>query len=115
MAGIDALARHPRPVTLASGAIDLSLIVAKPVIGLLTGSLGLVSDAVHSGLDLMASLLAFVAVRASEQPADLEHPYGHGRAENLAAYTEGILLLIAAAAIAGEAVQRLRHPAPIAV
>jgi cation diffusion facilitator family transporter len=115
MAGIDTLARHPRPVTLASGGIDLSLIVAKLVVGLLTGSLALVSDAVHSGLDLMASVLAFIAVRASEQPADVDHPYGHGRAENLAAYTEGILLLIAAAAIAYEAVQRLRHPAPIEV
>src|SRR5256886_12904095 len=103
MSGFDALARHPRPVTLVPGAIDLSLIAAKVVVGLLTGSLALVSDAVHSGLDLMASILAFVAIRASEQPADVDHPYGHGRAENLAAYTEGILLLLAAAVIAFEA------------
>src|SRR2546430_2157620 len=99
MSGFDALARHPRPVTLVPGPIDLSLIAAKVVVGLLTGSLALVSDAVHSGLDLMASILAFVAIRASEQPADVDHPYGHGRAENLAAYTEGILLLLAAAVI----------------
>ena len=115
MSGFDALARHPRPVTLVSGAIDLSLIAAKVVVGLLTGSLALVSDAVHSGLDLMASILAFVAIRASEQPADVDHPYGHGRAENLAAYTEGILLLLAAAVIAFEAVQRLRRPQPLAI
>jgi cation diffusion facilitator family transporter len=113
MPGIDALARHPRQVTLASGAIDLSLIIAKLVVGVLSGSLALVSDAVHSGLDLMASVLAYIAVRTAEQPADVDHPYGHGRAENLAAYTEGILLLIAAAVIAYEAVQRLRHPAPL--
>jgi Cation efflux family len=92
MARIDALARHPQPITLASGAIDLSLIVAKVVVGLLTGSLALLSDAVHSGLDLMASIMAFIAIRAAERPADLDHPYGHGRAENLAAYTEGILV-----------------------
>jgi cation diffusion facilitator family transporter len=113
MVRIDALSRHPQPITLASGAIDLSLIIAKVVVGLLTGSLALISDAVHSGLDLMASILAFIAVRAAERPADLDHPYGHGRAENLAAYTEGILLLIAAAIIGYEAAQRLRHPTPV--
>ncbi len=115
MTGIDALARHPRQVTLASSAIDLSLIVAKLVVGALSGSLALISDAVHSGLDLMASILAYIAVRTADQPADVDHPYGHGRAENLAAYTEGILLLIAAAVIAYEAVQRLRHPTPVEV
>jgi cation diffusion facilitator family transporter len=114
VARIDALARHPQPITLASGAIDLSLIVAKVVVGLLSGSLALLSDAVHSGLDLMAAIMAYTAVRTAEQPPDVDHPYGHGRAENLAAYTEGMLLLIAAAMIAYEAVQRLRHPTPIA-
>jgi cation diffusion facilitator family transporter len=113
MGRIDALARHPQPITLASGAIDFSLIIAKVVVGLLTGSLALISDAVHSGLDLMASVMAFIAVRAAERPADVDHPYGHGRAENLAAYTEGILLLIAAGIIGYEAVQRLQHPAPV--
>jgi cation diffusion facilitator family transporter len=115
MPGIDVLARRPRQVTLASSAIDLSLVVAKAVVGVLTGSLALVSDAVHSGLDLMASILAYAAIRAAEQPADVDHPYGHGRAENLAAYTEGVLLLIAAALIGYEAVQRLRHPEPLEV
>jgi cation diffusion facilitator family transporter len=111
----DALATRQRPVTLASAAIDLCLIVAKVVVGLLTGSLALLSDAVHSGLDLMASILAYVALRASDRPADAEHPYGHGRAENLASYTEGMLLLLAAAIIAFEAVQRLRQQASVQV
>jgi cation diffusion facilitator family transporter len=115
MTGIDKLVRHPRPVALGSAAIDLTLILGKVAVGLLTGSLALVSDAVHSALDLTAAILAFVAVRAAGLPADVDHPYGHGRAENLAAYTEGILLLLAAAAIAYEAVQRLRHPEPLAV
>jgi cation diffusion facilitator family transporter len=115
MALFAALARRQQPVTLASAAIDLSLIVAKVVVGLLTGSLALLSDAVHSGLDLTASILAYIAVRASERPADAEHPYGHGRAENLAAYTEGMLLLVASTIIGYEAVQRLRQPTTVEV
>ncbi|MGH7882338.1 MAG: cation diffusion facilitator family transporter [Candidatus Dormibacteraceae bacterium] len=99
----------PRWIILASSAIDLCLVLAKLVLGLLTGSLALISDAAHSGLDLIASILAFLAVRVARKPADQEHPYGHGRAENLAAYTTGILLLLAAAVIAYEAVHRLRE------
>ncbi|HKF77576.1 MAG TPA: cation diffusion facilitator family transporter [Candidatus Dormibacteraeota bacterium] len=113
MSRLDRLARHPRPVTLVSAALDLSLLVAKLAIGILVGSLALVSDAVHSALDLTAGLLAFFAIRAAEQPADVDHPYGHGRAENLAAYTEGVLLLLAAGTIAYEAVRRLRRPVAV--
>lgn len=101
-------------LALASALIDIALVALKLVLGLLTGSLGLVSDAIHSALDTVASLLAFIAVRAAAQPADTEHPYGHGKAENMAAYTEGLLLLVAAAVIAYEAVQRmLGHPSTI--
>jgi cation diffusion facilitator family transporter len=110
-----AIPRDPRRVTLVSSAIDVCLVVAKLVIGLLTGSLALISDAAHSGLDVTASILAFLAVRAAQKPADHNHPYGHGRAENLAAYTTGMLLLLAAAAIVFEAVQRLRQPTIVSV
>jgi len=105
----------PDRVAVASLTVDCCLLVAKLAAGLHTGSLGLLSEAAHTGLDLVASGFAVLAIRAARKPADREHPYGHGRAENLAAYTEGILLLIAAAAIAYEAVQRLRHPGPLAV
>jgi cation diffusion facilitator family transporter len=82
-------------------------VVAKLAAGFLTGSLALVSDAVHSGLDLVASAFALFAIRASRKPADPEHPYGHGRTENLAAFGEGIILLLTALVIAYEGVQRL--------
>lgn len=103
--GVDS--RAAARATLASSAIDLGLVVAKLTIGLLTGSLALVSDAVHSGLDLIASILALFAIRAARKPADRDHPYGHGRAENLAAYTTGLLLLLAAGWVAFEAIQRI--------
>lgn len=101
------LARRPDQVALGSLAVDCVMVLAKLTAGLLTGSLGLLSEAAHSGLDLVASLLAFLAVRTARKPADIEHPFGHGRVENLAAFTEGIVLLITAAGIAYEGVRRL--------
>ena len=68
--------------------------VGKIVVGLLTGSLGILSEAAHSVMDLIASTFALVAVGAARKPADFEHPYGHGRAENLAAFGMGVLLNI---------------------
>lgn len=101
------LARRPERVMLGSVGIGVALVVGKVVVGLLTGSLGILSEAVHSIFDLVASTFTLVAVRTARKPADREHPYGHGRAENLAAFTEGILLLITAAGIAFEAIRRL--------
>jgi cation diffusion facilitator family transporter len=91
----------------ASLGVDCVLVVAKLTLGLLTGSLGLLSEAAHSALDLVASLFALLAIGAARKPADREHPFGHGRAENLAAFGEGVLLVFAAAAITYEAVHRL--------
>jgi cation diffusion facilitator family transporter len=99
--------RRPELVALGSVVIGVALVVGKLVVGLLTGSLGILSEAVHSILDLAASAFTLVAVRTSRKPADTEHPYGHGRTENLAAFAEGVLLLITAAGIAVEAVRRL--------
>jgi cation diffusion facilitator family transporter len=104
---VNALARRPVLVALASVAIGLALVVSKLVVGLLTGSLGILSEAVHSLFDLAASTFTLLAVRTARKPADTEHPYGHGRAENLAAFAEGILLLVTAAGIAFEAIRRL--------
>jgi len=94
-------------VALASVVIGVALVVAKLVVGLLTGSLGILSEAAHSFLDLAASTFTLLAVRTSRKPADREHPYGHGRTENLAAFAEGMLLLFIAALIAFEAIRRL--------
>jgi cation diffusion facilitator family transporter len=101
------LGRRPELVALVSVFIGVALVLGKLVVGVLTGSLGILSEAVHSILDVIASVFALVAVGAARKPADTEHPYGHGRAENLAAFAEGVLLMITAAGIAFEAVRRL--------
>jgi cation diffusion facilitator family transporter len=101
------LGRRPELVALISVVIGVALVLGKLIVGLLTGSLGILSEAAHSILDVVASAFALVAVGAARKPADTEHPYGHGRAENLAAFAEGVLLMITAAGIAFEAVRRL--------
>ena len=106
------LERRPELVALGSVAIGVAIVVAKVVVGLLTGSLGILSEAVHSLFDLAASTFTLFAVRTARKPADKEHPYGHGRAENLAAFAEGILLLIIAVAIGFEAMRRLLQGGP---
>jgi cation diffusion facilitator family transporter len=102
-----ALGRRPELVALVSVFIGVALVLGKLVVGVLTGSLGILSEAVHSILDLVASGFTLFAVRTARKPADSEHPYGHGRAETLAAFAEGVLLLITAAGIAFEAIRRL--------
>jgi cation diffusion facilitator family transporter len=104
---VNRLERRPELVALGSVVIGLAIVVGKLIVGLLTGSLGIISEAVHSVLDLAASGFTLVAVRTSRKPADREHPYGHGRTENLAAFAEGILLLVTAAGIAFESMRRL--------
>src|ERR1700674_2790790 len=102
-----ALGRRPQLVALVSVFIGVALVVGKVVVGLLTGSLGILSEAVHSTRPVMPSAFALAAVPTARKPADSEHPYGHGRAENVAAFAEGVLLLITAAGIAFEALRRL--------
>jgi cation diffusion facilitator family transporter len=73
----------------------------------LTGSLGLLAEAAHSALDLAASVITSFSVRIAGRPADEGHPYGHGRAENLSAVVQGVLLLGTASWIAYEALRRI--------
>ena len=101
------LARRPELVALGSVFIGIVLVIAKLIVGLLTGSLGILSEAVHSLFDLAASTFTLFAIRTARKPADKEHPYGHGRAENLAAFAEGMLLMFTAIGIAYEAIHRL--------
>jgi cation diffusion facilitator family transporter len=79
----------------------------KLVIGLLTGSLGLISEALHSGLDLVAAIITFFSVRFSDTPPDREHNFGHGKIENISAFIETILLFITCIWIIYEALNRL--------
>jgi cation diffusion facilitator family transporter len=79
----------------------------KIVVGLLTGSLGILAEAAHSGLDLMAALMTYIAVRISGRPADRTHLYGHGKVENLSALIETLLLFVTCGWIIWEATHRL--------
>ena len=83
------------------------LTAIKIFIGLATGSLGILAEAAHSALDLVAALITFFAVRVSDRPADEEHLYGHGKVENLSALAETILLLVTCGWIIYEAINRL--------
>jgi len=105
-------ARTNRAAALLSVGSNLALTAAKLVLGLVTGSVAVLSEAAHSASDLLASGIALVAVRAAARPADREHPYGHEKAENLAAAVEGVLVLGAGAAVAVEAIRRLVEGAP---
>jgi len=79
----------------------------KAVVGFSTGSLGILSEAAHSGLDLIAALITFFSVRVSDKPADADHQYGHGKVENFSAFVETGLLLLTCAWIIYEAALRL--------
>ena len=92
---------------LGSIAASAALTLAKAVVGMLTGSLAILSEAGHSLLDLAATVLTYIAVRVSGKPADAEHQYGHGKVESVAALAETALLFLLAAGVAFEAVQRL--------
>ncbi len=96
-----------------SGAAGLSiasnslLIAVKLAAGAITGSIAIVTEAVHSLIDLVASVVAFASVRKADEPADADHPYGHEKVENLAATIEGMLILVGAGIIVFEATHRL--------
>jgi cation diffusion facilitator family transporter len=96
-----------------SGAAALSivsnsiLIALKLAAGAITGSIAILTEAVHSLIDLVASVVAFVSVRKAGAPADVEHPYGHEKVESLAATIEGMLILVGAGIIVYEATRRL--------
>ncbi len=96
---------------MSSVIAALGLTGFKLIIGLTTGSLGILAEAAHSGLDLMAAVMTFLAVRISAKPADSSHLYGHGKAENLSALFETLLLLVTCFWIIYEATHRLLfHP-----
>lgn len=89
---------------------NTALVVGKLSIGLAIGSVGVISEGIHSSLDLLAAIIAFIAVRQASHPADKKHKYGHGKIENLSGTIEGILILIAALWIVYEAIQKFFNP-----
>ncbi len=88
-------------------AVVIFLIVLKVAAGAITGSLSILAQAVDSFLDLFAVAVTFIAIRIATKPADEEHPFGHGKAENMAAITQSILIFIAAGAIIYSAIHRI--------
>ncbi len=94
-------------VALASAGAALLMTLLKLATGLVTGSLGMMSDAAHSGLDLIGAALTYLSVRVSDKPADEDHPYGHAKVENLSAFVETFLMIGSSIWISYEAVHRI--------
>lgn len=107
---------NKQAIALSSVGASAVMVALKLVVGLMTGSLGILSEAAHSGLDLWATTLTWLAIRVSDRPADEEHPYGHGKFESLSALVGTILLFVTAFGVAREAVLHLLGtPAPIQI
>lgn len=104
---LDEEQREKNHITFVSVAAAIVLTLLKLIVGLLTGSLALLSDAAHSGLDAFSTIITFFSVRFAGRPADADHPYGHGRVENLSASVQGILLFVTAGAIIIESFKRI--------
>jgi cation diffusion facilitator family transporter len=99
--------QEKQAVALTSVVAAVLLITMKLTVGLWTGSLGIISEAMHSGLDLVAAVVTYVSVRVSDKPADPAHPFGHGKIESLSAFVETTLLFVTCAWIIWEAIRRL--------
>jgi cation diffusion facilitator family transporter len=99
--------REKRGAALVSFIAAALMAILKLLVGLLTGSLGMLSEAAHSGIDSIASLLTMLSVRVADKPADADHPYGHGKIENVSAFVQTFFMVASAAWITVEAVSRL--------
>jgi cation diffusion facilitator family transporter len=86
---------------------NVLLIILKLIVGIFSGSVSIISEAIHSSMDLLAALIAFFAVRISDTPPDTRHPYGHGKIENISGVIEAILIFVAAIWIIVEAAKKL--------
>ena len=109
---MDAQLRKER-VALLSVLSNASLVVMKLVVGVVIGSVSVISEAIHSGVDLMAAIIALFSVKTSSLPADGKHPFGHGKIENISGTVEALLIFVAAGWIGWEAVHKLLSPRPL--
>src|SRR5689334_23543062 len=99
--------REKKNAALLSVGSAALLVGLKTFLVIRTGSLGVLSEALHSGLDLVAAVITFLSLRVSDLPADERHPYGHGKFENFSAFVETGLLLLTALYVIYEAFERL--------
>jgi cation diffusion facilitator family transporter len=117
MSAVESLRAGSRFSKSAAAAVSIAsnsaLIALKLAAAAITGSVAILSEALHSAIDLVASVIAFVSVRKADEPADFEHPYGHEKVENVAATIEGMLIIVGAGVIVYEAVHRLAVSATV--
>src|SRR5947209_13451574 len=111
ISGAESMRSEKRSVARNSVVAAIAMTTLKVLVGVATGSLGLIAEAAHSGLDLIAAVITFFSVGVSDKPADADHQYGHGKVENFSAFIETGLLLITCVWIVSEAIRRLffRH------
>lgn len=83
------------------------LIILKLTVGILSGSVSIISEAIHSSMDLLAAVIAFFSVKLSDTPPDTRHPYGHGKLENISGVIEAVLIFVAAGLIITEAIKKI--------
>lgn len=100
-------------VARLSIASNTFLIIIKLIVGFIAGSVSIISEAIHSAMDLVAAIIAYFSVRVSDRPADNEHPYGHGKFENVSGVIEAVLIFIAAIWIIFESIKKILHPSPV--
>ena len=105
--------RRKSRIAAMSVLSNSTLVVFKLVVGIFSGAVSILSEAIHSGVDLVAAIIAFFAVRASGKPADEGHTFGHGKFENLSAAIEGLLIFVAAGWIIYESIHKLIFPEPV--
>jgi cation diffusion facilitator family transporter len=109
------LVHRKTKIALLSVISNVALMMMKLAVGFAIGSVAIISEGVHSGMDLLAALIAFYSVKKSSQPADRRHPFGHGKIENISGTVEALLIFLAAGWIIYKAVHKLIHPAPIEI
>ena len=113
MSGSHTLSATPQQRTALSSVVAAGfLVVLKLGAGLASGSLGLIAEAAHSATDFGSALLTFFAIRVADRPADSSHPYGHRKAEHLAALAEGAFLIVISGVIIFESVSRITSSEP---
>jgi cation diffusion facilitator family transporter len=104
---------YKTPVALLSVASNGMLVLFKLIVGIVIGSVSVISEAIHSAVDLVAAMIALFSVKTSAKPADHGHPYGHGKVENISGTIEAILIFFAAGFIINEAIHKLSNPQPL--
>jgi len=107
--------RNKRKASVAKLSVisNTCLVILKLVVGMMIGSVSVISEAIHSGVDLLAALIALFAVKTADRPADEDHPFGHNKVENISGTVEALLIFLAAGWIVFEASKKLMNPEPM--